>query len=165
MGGISLKQRGIISERCLPKTTWTPSTWGWMALQKRYVYLEAVNITLFGETVLLIQLRDLKMRSLYIISWVFDPMTCILIQERRGKFVTLTHEEDHMKMRERLEWCANKPRNTWSRQKQEEAGRIIPQSSGRGMVLLASGLQVTGLQDCEGTDISCFNPLSLLQQP
>ena len=35
-----------------------------MALQKRYVYLEAVNITLFGETVLLIQLRDLKMRSL-----------------------------------------------------------------------------------------------------
>ena len=53
MGGISLKQRCRNSRRCLLKTPWTPATLGWMVVsQKRYDYLEAVNVTLFGEMIL-----------------------------------------------------------------------------------------------------------------
>ena len=163
IGRISLKQRCINSERCLLKTPWILPALGWMAAsQKRYIYPEPVNVTLFGERIFASLIKDLKMRSPWIILWILNPMTSILIQERWGRFETLWHME-------RIIWRWGREQSdgptspgtpgvarSWKRQDGSS-----PRASEGSVVLLAPRLQTTDLQSWERINISCFKPRNL----
>ena len=61
--------------------------------------------------------------------WALNLVTGALKRDRKGD--TQTQEKprkSHVKTEAEMEWCVYKPRDAWSHQKLEEAGKIIPKS-------------------------------------
>lgn len=89
--------------------------------------------------------------------WPLNPVTSVFIRNRRGEDIDAQRGKGHMKTEARLEGRSHKPRNVWSHQKLEKAGRTLPGASG-GMWLCPTWISDFWLQTCERVNFACSEP-------
>ena len=121
---------------------------------KRYVYLEPQNVILIGITaltdVIKVRIRGWDHPGF---RWALNPMTSLLKWGRKGEYIKAQVEKVMWRQRQRLGWYSHKPWDTWNHQKLEEAGRNLPSSFWRSVILPTPWFQASCLQT-----VYCFKP-------